>query len=172
VSIPDRLEPPVASSRWRRARNEAANLAQLMHGATWPERAQILDRFLWYEARAGLSSDQITSIIGRQPSISAATADLEAHLRYTAAVVSGVLGVLGEVLPVDNAWQAATLLLSDRPVHREAAEEWLEEPASDLLPALAELPGHAFTLLALHRNDTAISFIARDAFRMTLLGQH
>jgi hypothetical protein len=160
-----------AGRRWRRARNEAANLAQCMQGSSWAARAQLADRFLWYETRAGLSSDQVTAVINRLADAPDRMGDLAHHMRYCKAVLTGALAVLGDVLPVASDQHALLLLLSDKAGHRDAAEAWITTSGRDLQPALSRLPGHAFMLLALDPNDSAISFLARDAFRLALLGQ-
>lgn len=163
--------PLLSSQRWRRACNEAANLAQCLHGLDWVERAGFVDRFLWYETRASLSSDHVTAVINRLASTREVEVEVEAHARYCRTVLSGALSVTGPALPIDALEHALLLLLSNRADQRDAAEAWLDGTDQDPAPALARLPGHAFLLLALYRNDCRLSFIARDAFRAALLGE-
>jgi hypothetical protein len=171
ISDPLGLIPRDIGPRWRRARNEATNLLQLINGGGWLARVQVLDQFLWYEARASLSSDQVTAVINRQALLPAWEQELEGYLGYAEAVLSTVLTTLGDALPVREDCQALTLLLSDRPEHGDAAEAWLAGLDGDMAALLGRWPGHAFTLLARHRTDSWLSLLARDGFRMALLGQ-
>jgi hypothetical protein len=163
--------PLLSSERRRRARNEAANLAECMQAADASGRARFVDRFLWYETRASLSSDQVTAVINRLATSREEAAEVEAHVRYCRTVLSGARAALGPALPIDGLEQALLLLLSNRADERDAAEAWLDGSGRDPAPALARLPGHAFLLLALYRNDCRMSFLARDAFRVALLGE-
>ena len=157
---------------WRDAREEAAALARRIHYLGWPDRAAVIDEFLWLRARTTLSSEQVTAIINRLPGGDGGGACALAYAAYCGAVVSGALAVLRDATPLRCDAQALVLLATDRADLRAAAQDWLErDGAAPLAAAIAGRPGHAFLLLSRTASDTAHSFVARDAFFAAMLGR-
>ena len=157
---------------WADARAEAARLARQLQYLTWPDRAKVLDEFLWRQARTMLSSDEVTSVINRQSPMHPQAARVAEYSRYCGAVATSVLFALAERQPVSDEPHALSLLLSEKAEHREAAIQWIGAAASAALaPRLATLPGYAFYFLTLYPNDSAESFMARDAFWAAMLGR-
>jgi hypothetical protein len=162
-----------APDAWRDARNEAALLARRLQYLTWPDRARALDEFLWERARLALSSDEVTAVINRQSQHHPQAERVAAHVGYCSAVLTGALAALAEAGAVAGAPQALTFLLSQKQEHRDAAIGWIARTAATeaLQAQLTELPGFAFMLLTLYPNDSAESFMARDAFWAAMLGR-
>jgi hypothetical protein len=161
-----------APEAWRDARSEAARLARRLQYLTWPDRARALDEFLWERARLALSSEEVTAVINRQIQGHAQADRVAAYARYCSAVLTAMLAALAEAGPVGGAPQALTFLLSQKDEHREAAVGWIAATAATaiLRAELTKLPGFAFMLLTLYPNDSAESFMARDAFWTAMLG--
>jgi hypothetical protein len=147
--------PSTVPEAWRDARGEAARLACRLQYLTWPDRARVLDEFNRQSQRP-LQVERVAAYAG-----------------YCSAVLTGMLATLGESGAVGNAAQALTFLLSQKDQHREAAVDWVAATAATavLQAQLTGLPGFAFMLLTLYPNDSAESFMARDAFWTALLGR-
>lgn len=158
---------------WRDARAEAARLACRLQYLTWPDRARVLDEFLWDRVRVALSTDEVTAVINRQTQRPLQVERVTAYAGYCSTVLTAMLTTLGESGPVGNAAQALAFLLSQKDRHREAAVDWIAATAATavLQAQLTGLPGFAFMLLTLYPNDSAESFMARDAFWTALLGR-
>lgn len=165
--------PTTTPEAWRDARAEAAQLARRLQYLTWPDRARVLDEYLWERVRVGLSSDLVTSVINRQGQTHPEAGRVAAHASYCSAVLTGTLAILAEGRGVGGAPHALTLLLSQKQEHRDAAIAWIAETAAAtfLQAQLTKLPGFAFMLLTLYPNDSAESFMARDAFWAAMLGR-
>ncbi len=52
---------------WQAAADHSRRLAGRLAFLPWPDRARLLDDFIWGEARRLLSNDEITAVINRQP---------------------------------------------------------------------------------------------------------
>jgi hypothetical protein len=153
------------------AEAEAARLARELQYLTWPDRARALDQWIWATARAILSSDEVTAVINRQRQGRPATQRVAAFRGRCGAVVTALLAPLAEPRPVTCAPQALTLLLSHQRRHRDVAIAWCHAGGiHELAAQLSCLPGYAFLLLTIYPNDSAESFMARDAFRAAVLG--
>ncbi len=156
---------------WQAALAAAEELARRLQYLDWQDRAKLLDEYLWIEARTRLSTDGVTAVVNRHPEIFRRGHPAVAYATWCTAIVASVLQLLGEDGRADCAEHALTLLLSRRPEHQDSADAWLERATpEDLQRELAKLPGYAFLLLTLSPNDSAESFIARDAFWTAMLG--
>ncbi|HMR29460.1 MAG TPA: hypothetical protein PKA13_00960 [Geminicoccaceae bacterium] len=164
--------PTTTPEAWRDARTEAAHLARRLQYLTWPDRARVLDEYLWERVRVALSSDLVTAVINRQCQSHPDAARVAAHAGYCSAVLTGALVTLAEGRGVGGVPHALALLLSQKQEHRDAAIAWIAETAATgaLQAQLTRLPGFAFMLLTLYPNDSAESFMARDAFWAAMLG--
>lgn len=156
---------------WRAALAAAEDLARRFQYLSWPDRAKLLDEYFWAEARARLSTDGVTAVVNRHPETLRRGHPCAAYATWCTAIVTSVLALLGEGGRASCAEQALTLLFSRREEHRDAADDWLARATPDQLQReLARLPGYAFLLLTLCPNDSAESFMARDAFWAAMLG--
>lgn len=164
--------PLTTPEAWRDARSEAAHLARRLQYLTWPDRARALDEFLWERVRSGLSPDEVTAVINRQAHNAGQAERIAGLAGYCSAVLTGAMATLAEGRAVAGAPQALVLLLSQKLDHRDAAIAWIAATAAtDALRAqLMRLPGFAFMLLTIYPNDSAESFMARDAFWAAMLG--
>ncbi len=159
------------------ARAEARHLARRLEFLTWQERPKVLDAFLWDEAKSRLDNERVTAVINRQGHGPAHAAPVGAYARHCRAVVTAALVELAEPAraPAEGGEAAALahrLSLLDEHQEAAAAAGWADEARRDRIAStLADLPGHAFLLLATSPNDSADSFLARDAFFAAMLGQ-
>ena len=151
---------------WAAAEAEAAGLARRFEFLAWEERAEILDALLWGQAKARIREDQVTLIVNRKAGGDhPANAAAMACARYCRAVVSATLLTLGEPAVIQHAAAALAHYFSLLTEHQEAAADWIgRDRHGRVARELERLPGHAFLLLALNPDDTAESFVARDAF--------
>ena len=160
-----------ADGEWRAARDDAARLARRLQYLTWPDRARVLDEYFWSRARATLSSDSVTAVINRKLHELPNAEDVRRYARYCGSVVATALSVLGDQGAVVGEPHALTLSLSTTDAHRLRAADWIAaQPAGALGEQLRQLPGYAFLSLTCHPNDSAESFMARDAFWTAMLG--
>jgi len=157
---------------WQAALAAAEELARRLQYLSWADRAKLLDEYLWSQARARLSTDGVTAVVNRHPETFRRGHPCAAYATWCTAIVTGLLSLLGETSPASCAEHALTLLLSRREEDRNAADGWLARTTPDeLQKELARLPGYAFLLLTLFPNDSAESFMARDAFWTAMLGR-
>lgn len=160
-----------SDDEWRAARDEAALLARRLQYLTWPDRARVLDEFFWSRARATLSSEAVTAVINRKLQQSSEIDQVQSYARYCASVAATVLAVLDDSGPLAGEAHALTLMLSTREQHRNRALDWVATQRRTALDEqLRLLPGYAFLSLTCHPNDSAESFMARDAFWTAMLG--
>ena len=158
----------VLPAAWNRAATMAALLAARTRYLPWNDRAAAFDEFYWAEARRRLATDDITAIVNRQAAPTAAPERIDAYGRFCGAVTAAALMQLDEgQAPADPA-AALIHFFSLEPAHREAAAEWMGEAHQ---VGLAAWPGCAFLLLILSPSDSAVSFLARDAFWAAMLGR-
>ncbi|MCS6877698.1 MAG: hypothetical protein N2038_03370 [Geminicoccaceae bacterium] len=156
---------------WPMALAAAEDLAQRLRYLSWPDRARVLDDYLWAQARERLSTDGVTAVVNRHAEAFRPGHPSRGYAVWCQSIVSAVLVLLEEAGPVLCAPQALTCLLSLRPEHRALVDPWLAETTpEELHRELARLPGYAFLLLTLCPNDSAESFMARDAFWRAMLG--
>lgn len=156
---------------WRAALAVAEELTRRLQYLSWADRAKVLDTYLWAEARTRLSTDGVTAVVNRHPETFRRGHPCATYAIWCTAVLTSVLSLLEEGGRASCAEHALTLLLSRRVEHREAADSWLAQATPDQLQSeLARLPGYAFLLLTLCPNDSAESFMARDAFWTAMLG--
>jgi hypothetical protein len=161
----------VLPGSWKEALGAAEELARRLQYLSWPDRAKLLDEYLWVEARSRLSTDGVTAVVNRHPETFRRGHPSVAYATWCTAVVACVLQLLGEDERASCAEHALTLLISRRADHHDAADDWLARSSPEQLQReLSKLPGYAFLLLTLSPNDSAESFIARDAFWAAMLG--
>lgn len=157
--------------QWRTALATAEDLARRLQYLSWADRAKLLDEYCWTQARVRLSTDGVTAVVNRHAEVFKRGHPSGAYATWCSAIVASVLLLLDEPGPVVAAEQALTHLLSAHPPHRAAVDGWLgERTPAELQRELARFPGYAFLLLTLCPNDTAESFMARDAFWQAMLG--
>ena len=160
--LPERLSAGLA----------AGQLTRRLEFLTWAGRADILDAFFWSEAKTRLPHDMITSVINRRVGGVAALAGLAAFTNYARAVLTTALIGLDEPARIEDEAAALTYRLSLLPTHNEAARAWTDgRQPQGAGHELARRPGFAFLLLALSPDDSAESFMARDAFFAAMLGR-
>jgi hypothetical protein len=156
---------------WQAAADHSRRLAGQLAFLPWADRARLLDDFIWGEARRLLSNDQITAVINRQPCPLATSHAILEYTTMCSAVTTSVLILLGEGAEAACAHHALVLLLSRDTGHQEAAVDWVRTGGfASLQDQMTTLPGFAFLYLAVYPNDSAESFMARDAFWTAMLG--
>lgn len=156
---------------WQAAAGHSRRLANRLAFLPWPDRARLLDDFIWGEARRLLSNDEITAVINRQPYTLATSHAILEYTTMCSAVMTAVLVLLEESGGADCAHHALVLLLSRDTGHQDAAVDWVRRGGFASLQAeMTTLPGFAFLYLAVYPNDSAESFMARDAFWTAMLG--
>jgi hypothetical protein len=156
---------------WRAAAGQARRLATQLQFLPWGDRARLLDDFIWGEARRLLSNDEITAVINRQPYTLATSHAILEYTTMCSAVMTSILILLAEQGEAVGAHHALVLLLSRDGEHQEAGVEWVRQGGfSNLQAEMTTLPGFAFLYLAVYPNDSAESFMARDAFWTAMLG--
>ena len=159
------------ADNWQDAMERAQRLALQTEYLTWPDRARVLDQFFWQTANELLTRDQITLVVNRQVFDESQAAAVERYARRVKSMVTALLILLNEQPAVASVWQAVTWLQTRRELELEPALDWLRATEPKIIRRhLARLPGYAFLILATSPNDTAESFIARDAFWEAMLG--
>lgn len=171
----ERIEPflrEVIPDHWRSAAKLAKEIAASAQYLTWEESAYRLDAAIWEQARMMLSNDQITAIINRLNHSHGHCYAVVDYSSFVRASVTAITMQLGEAPIIANAHHALTLALSSSLPDQAAANGWIELNSADgaLVPSLAKLPGYSFAMMAIYDNDTAASFMARDAFWRAMLG--
>ncbi len=157
---------------WAGASADAARLCEEIRFLPWPDRARILDRYCWSEAQRCLSTEEITGVVNRQPRALRQCENVRKYAEATSAVLAGCLELLAEERAVEGEMAALAFLLTGHPPLLDAALTWIE--AGDghrLRDSMVQLPGFAFLFLILYPNDSAESFMARDAFWAAMLGR-
>jgi len=156
---------------WRTAVGHSQRLATRLQFLPWPDRARLMDDFIWGEARRLLSNDEITAVINRQPYTLATSHAILEYTTMCSAVMTSILILLAEREQASCAHHALILLVSRDAEHQEAGVEWVRHGGFQSLQAeMTGLPGFAFLYLAVYPNDSAESFMARDAFWTAMLG--
>lgn len=156
---------------WRAASDHARRLATRLQFLPWPDRARLLDDFVWSEARRLLSNDEITAVINRQPYTLATSHAILEYATMCSAVMTSVLILLAEPAAAECPHHALVLLLSRDGGHQAVAIGWIHRGGfAGLQKVMTTLPGFAFLYLAVYPNDSAESFMARDAFWTAMLG--
>ncbi len=161
LALPDRLSAGLA----------AGQLIRRFEFLTWTGRADILDAFFWSEAKTRLPHELITSVINRRAGGAAALAEIAAFARFARAVLTAALIGLDEPARIEDEAAALSYRLSLLPAHNAVAAAWSDAQPDHAGPELARRPGFAFLLLALSPDDSAESFMARDAFFAAMLGR-
>jgi len=156
---------------WRTAAGHARRLATRLQFLPWADRARLMDDFIWGEARRLLSNDEITAVINRQPYTLATSHAILEYTTMCSAVMTSILILLAEQEEASCAPHALVLLVSRDADHQEAGVAWVRQGGFASLQAeMTGLPGFAFLYLAVYPNDSAESFMARDAFWTAMLG--
>ena len=156
---------------WRTAVGHSQRLATRLQFLPWADRARLMDDFIWGEARRLLSNDEITAVINRQPYTLATSHAILEYTTMCSAVMTSILILLAEQGEAVGAHHALVLLLSRDGEHQEEGVEWVRQGGfSSLQSEMTGLPGFAFLYLAVYPNDSAESFMARDAFWTAMLG--
>ena len=156
---------------WRFAQQMAVDLARQVEYLAWAGRSEIFDVWFLRQAETMLGVAGVNRLISGERAADppqAATIE-ERGLRFgtwSRAVVTAVLVELAEETRVSNPHQALTHLLAggDLRLARMAAGWTATHGVAPVQQALRDLPGHALVLLAASPNDTAVRFMARDAF--------
>lgn len=162
-ALPDGWEPALA-----RVRELAARLEYL----TWADRAKLLDEFFWSEAQGMLPTEAVTATVNRHAEVFRPEHPVQGFAATCGAVVTGILLALDEKPVVVAVEQAMTYLLCRRDAFQDAAVEWIAAAGCARLEQhMQRLPGYAFVFLTAFRNDSAESFLARDAFWNAMLGR-
>ncbi len=156
---------------WQDAAAHARRLAARLQYLPWGDRMAQLDDFVWSEARRLLSNEEITAVINRQPYTLATGHAILEYATMCGAVITSILVLIGEGSSARQPEEALALLLSRHAAHQETALGWIQTGGFERLrTVLARLPGFAFLILAVYPNDSAESFMARDAFWTAMLG--
>lgn len=157
---------------WNGATARARRLAAAIRYLPWIERAYIFDAFFWNEAQSRLAEREITAVVNRRSHSLAGSSSFKDYVYFCRAVVTATLQALDDALSIQDEAAALIHFFSLNRAHQEAAVSWIgEDHHEELIERLPSWPGCAFLLLALSPNDSAESFIARDAFRTAILGQ-
>lgn len=161
-----------AGEGWRELYADGWALAERLRFLPWPERLQILSAFCWQQAQEMLSPEAITGMVNRRSADPQGEDAVRRYAARTSAVMAAVLLLLGEEGRVFSHASALVHLFTGDPDLQRPALDWLAASGSDgLHPLLARLPGLAFLCLCLYTNDSAESFMARDAFFAALQGE-
>ncbi|MGF1474811.1 MAG: hypothetical protein ACFB6S_04520 [Geminicoccaceae bacterium] len=157
---------------WQLAHDQALGIVRRIEFLPWAGRAGAIDAFLWDRAQFGLDQADVTAVINRQldqVQISEAILRFGCYCRHT---VAATMMILEETTPITCADQALVMSVSGRQADRQAADAWITNSGFDVIAEQLHLrPGHAFFLLATTPADSRQSFVARDAFWQSMLGQ-
>lgn len=167
----ERFLRSVLPDGWQPAAEQAAQLGEGLRYLPWCDRLRAIDGFLWAEAQARLVEGDVTAIINRQTRSIREPLRLAGYTLFCRAVITAFLLEVGEGEPTE-APAAILHHFSLEQRHQQAAEGWLGREATDgLASCLRSAPGCAFFLLILSPSDSAMSFLARDAFWAAMLGR-
>ncbi len=137
----------------------------------WADRARILAVRCWQEAQERLSTEQVTAVIHRQPDVLLHCAEVRSWAERVSLLLAGCVLLVEEARPSEEAPAVLTYLLTGHDPCLCAAMRWIEaRGAAGLREWMVRLPGFAFLFLILYPNDSAESFMARDAFWEAMLG--
>lgn len=157
---------------WQQARDIVGELAGRMEYLTWADRAAILDGFFWQRARSMLSNEEITAVINRLRHSQGGSWSILEYATVCSSILTGVLLQLKEPRDIASPFHAMALLLSRKTEHQQLAASWVRAMGHDALEGtMNSMPGFAFMFLATYPNDSAESFMARDAFWAAMLGR-
>lgn len=113
--------------RWQQALTAAKGLAQRLEFLVWPDRTRVVNAYLWCEAQAQLSHDDITCVVSRQcPGRHHSLQTLE-FATQASTVLTGALDMLAEHIEVKDLDKALTLRLSRNVVMQDEARDWLAQ---------------------------------------------
>lgn len=167
----ERIARERAGEDWREVFEDARELAARLRFLPWGDRARQLDAWCWQRAQVELTLEQITGIVNRQARYLRETPAARRFADRTSGAIAGALYGLGEGGRIPCHTAALVHLLSGEPALQQPAIAWLAAAGSEGLgAAMAQLPGFAFLFLVLYPNDSAESFMARDAFFAAMLG--
>ncbi|MCB1969412.1 MAG: hypothetical protein KDG54_03295 [Geminicoccaceae bacterium] len=157
---------------WEAARDRAAELVAQTEFLTWPDRAAVLDTFLWKRARTMLSNEEITAVINRLRHCQGGSYAVLEYATVCGSILTGVVLQLKEPGEIASPFHTLTFLLSRKVEHQQLGARWVQALGQKALEeAMSTLPGYAFMFLATYPNDSAESFMARDAFWAAMLGR-
>ncbi len=169
----ERLLRERLGENWAEVLPSAERLCEEIRFLPWWDRARVLDAFCWAEAQRLLSTEEITGVVNRQPEMLRRADSVRRYAEATSATLAACFALLGEEISVEGEATALTFLLTGHEPLLRAAMAWIE--AADgrgLREAMVRLPGFAFLFLILYPNDSAESFMARDAFWAAMLGRY
>ena len=156
---------------WQPAHDLSCWLHRRIEFLPWKDRTQVLDDFVWMRARQMLSNEEITAVINRDLSHLAMSDAVFDFATYSSTILTSVLLLLDEHPDVRCSSHALSLLLSKLTNHQDKGLAWAQKMgALALQDRMSELPGFAFLFLTIYPNDSAESFMARDAFWHAMLG--
>ncbi len=162
----------VLSDEWDRAADAAGELADEIRNLPWADRARTLDGFIWAQARDRLTKEDVTAIVNRQMACVADPGRVDGYALFCRAVVSATLHLLEATTVIEHEAAALVHFFSIEAKHRELALDWIGDGHHNrLAEGLPAWPGCAFLLLILSPNDSAESFLARDAFWAAMRGK-
>lgn len=157
---------------WEAAAGHARRLAEETRYLPWADRARVFDRFLWAEAGDRLAKEEVTAIVNRQRPGGDGAARVAAYALFCRGVLTAALLLIEDTAAIDHAAAAVVHSLSLDRRHQDAAADWMGHDRRDALASgLRGWPGCAFLLLVAAPNDSADSFLARDAFWAAMLGR-
>jgi len=156
---------------WRCASKVAASLASRLDFLPWADRISIFDKFIWDEANAQLTDGQVTAVINRRAHQMSEPEQMLEFRAYCCSIATGALHGLGiddEIICIDHALMR--VVTTETEILVPAVHFMREHVVESLESRLAELPGFAFLFLTIFSEDTAESFLARDAFWKAIRG--
>ena len=157
---------------WQDAAAHARRLATRLEYLPWADRMVQLDDFVWSEARRLLSNEEITAVINRLRHSQGGSWSILEYATVCSSILTGVLLQLKEPRDIASPIHAMALLLSRKTEHQQLAASWVRAMGHDALEGtMNSMPGFAFMFLATYPNDSAESFMARDAFWAAMLGR-
>ncbi|MCB2054442.1 MAG: hypothetical protein KDE35_09400 [Geminicoccaceae bacterium] len=156
---------------WRLALDLSRDLVRRSEFLPWSDRARLLDDFVWQQARKMLSNEEITAVVNRLNHSHGGSYAVLEYATTCGAILTSVILQLKEAADLHSPHQAMAYLLSRDVEHQQVGTRWVRAYGVDALQgAMSTLPGFAFLFLTAYANDSAESFMARDAFFAALLG--
>lgn len=119
-----------------------------------------------------LSNEEITAVINRLNHSHGRSYSIIEYSNFASGTLAAILMRLGEPPIITSSHHALTCLISKARRDQDAARQWLTNQCDPNVMAkpLAQLPGYAFFCMTVFSDDTAESFMARDAFWKAMLG--